>query len=132
MSAEKNLIADFEIFNTWEERYEYIIDMGKALPSMEKSLKTEYTKIDGCMSQVWVHISENNNNITLQADSDAIIVKGLLGIILYLYNNKTKEEINAIQIHDTFKQIGLDKNLAGSRRNGLNNIIHYIHRYCQT
>ena len=83
-----NQIAeDFSYFSCWEEKYEYIIDLGKKLPPMDEALKTEETKVKGCMSQVWlVALEQNDNRLKIIADSDAIIVKGLIALVLKIFD----------------------------------------------
>ena len=129
MNRTENLIDDFQFFDSWEERYEYIIDMGKVLPPMNDALKTEATKVKGCMSQVWLTASYDGDIVLFQADSDAIIVKGLIGVLMRLFNGATKQEILATDINETFKSLGLDTNLAASRRNGLASMVEKIKQY---
>ncbi|MGB1361500.1 MAG: SufE family protein [Alphaproteobacteria bacterium] len=124
-----NLIEDFSFFDTWEEKYEYIIDMGKKLPPMDDALKTDETKVKGCMSQVWLVGFNDGDKITFVADSDAIIVKGLIGLLMKIFNGATKQEINNTDINDLFAKLGLDKNLAGTRRNGLASMVNKIKEY---
>jgi len=126
-----NQIAeDFSFFSCWEEKYEYIIDLGKKLPPMNEALKTEETKVRGCMSQVWlVSIEQDDNTLKILADSDAIIVKGLIALLLKIFDGTNKEEIKQLNISELFKKLELDSNIAGARRNGLANMIEKIKNF---
>lgn len=113
----------------WEKKYEKLIELGKALPAMSDADKIEDLKLKGCQSQVWLKASLSpEGNITFQADSDAIIVKGLVALVLAVYNNETPETI--LETEPVFlKVIGLDKGLSPSRSNGLNSMIKQIKYY---
>ena len=125
-----NLIDDFSFFETWEEKYEYIIDMGKNLSPMDDALKSEESKVKGCMSQVWlVKVENDDGTINLIADSDAIIVKGLIALLLKVYNGQTKKAIQSTDINKLFAGLGLDNNLAGTRRNGLASMVEKIREF---
>jgi cysteine desulfuration protein SufE len=115
----EELIDNFALFSDWEERYKYLIDLGKALPPMADSLKNENTLVKGCTSQVWM-ICETNDvgQYHFTADSDAHIVKGLIAVLLSAYQDKTAEEIGAVNIDQSFRDIGLDQHLSPNRRNG--------------
>ena len=132
MNRVKELIEDFQFFDTWEERYEYIIDMGKNLDAMDDALKTDSTKVQGCMSQVWLTAKYDGDKVLFTADSDAIIVKGLIGILMRLFNGATKQEILDTDIDATFRALGLDTNLAGTRRNGLASMVQRIKQHAST
>ena len=123
-----NQIAeDFSYFSCWEEKYEYIIDLGKKLPPMDEALKTEETKVKGCMSQVWlVALEQNDNKLKIIADSDAIIVRGLIALVLKIFDGASREEIKQVNISELFKKLELDSNIAGTRRNGLASMIEKI------
>ena len=130
MSRIQDLIDDFDFFDSWEEKYEFIIDIGKELPDMDNSLKTDETKVQGCMSQVWLVPHYNTDGtISFSADSDAIIVKGLIGLLMRLFNNSTAQKIIDTDIDNLFIKLGLDSNLAGSRRNGLSAMVDKIKHY---
>ena len=127
MNKEINrLIEEFESFDDWEEKYSYIIELGKKLPKLDEDEKVESNKVSGCVSQVWLVIKQNHEKLYFYADSDAMIVKGLLAIVLRIYSGKTKEEINQIDFMDTFEQLGLKNNLTPSRSNGLFSVIKKI------
>jgi cysteine desulfuration protein SufE len=115
----QDLQENFALFDDWEDRYRYLIDLGKELPAMDDALKTDETIVKGCTSRVWM-ISETSDDgkIHFTADSDAHIVRGLIALVLTAYQDKTPEEIGEIDIEQTFKEIGLDQHLSPNRRNG--------------
>lgn len=115
----EELIVNFSLFDDWEERYKYLIDLGKNLDPMDENLKNEQTLVKGCTSRVWV-ICETNKNGEYHfiADSDAHIVKGLIAVLLSAYEGKTAAEISQVNIDDAFEQIGLNQHLSPNRRNG--------------
>lgn len=125
------LIKDFANLKDWEERYKKIIAMGKALPDLEASLKTEEAKVKGCQSQVWLHAKLNSQGeMIIQGDSDAMIVKGLVALLIYLYSgSKPAEILNTPP--DFLKAMGFEGNLSPSRANGLFSMIKQI-RYFAT
>ena len=113
------IIEDFALFSDWEERYAYIIDMGRNLKPMSESLKTEENFVRGCTSQVWMTVNtDENNKLDLVADSDALIVKGLIGILVRVYEGQTPSEAAEIDIEGLFTKIGLSEHLSPNRRNG--------------
>ena len=115
----EDLTENFALFDDWEERYKYLIDLGKSLPVMAQALKTETTLVKGCTSQVWLICETTAAGIChITADSDAHIVKGLIAILLSAYDGKTADEIAGMDIDAVFKEIGLDQHLSPNRRNG--------------
>lgn len=115
----QELADNFTLFDDWEERYKYLIDLGKQLPDMPDSLKTDETMVNGCTSQVWMICeTDNDGRHHFTADSDAHIVRGLIAILLSAYQGKTSGEIQSIDIEKTFQEIGLDQHLSPNRRNG--------------
>ena len=130
MDAEE-LIDNFEFFDDWEDRYAYLIDLGKNLTPMEDALKTEDNRVKGCMSMVWVVLRpsvERNGGLDIIADSDSAIVRGLVGIVQVLYGGRTPAEMRAVDIDDVFHRIGLDQHLSPNRRNGFYSMIQMIKR----
>ena len=125
-----NLIADIEFFDDWEDKYRYIIDLGKTSPSLSEEDKNEKNKVDGCASQVWflVKQEEENNNKLLyfKGDSDALIVKGLAIILFSIFSGKTPKEIIEIDAFEKLKELNLEKNLTMQRSNGLSAMIKRI------
>lgn len=125
-TRQKELEDILNQFSSWEDRYKKIIDMGKKLPSLDESLKTETNLVKGCQSQVWLHSElSKEGRVLLQADSDALIVKGLVSIILYIYNTATPKEILTTP-PEFMKSLGLETHLSPSRANGLRAMIQKI------
>ncbi len=122
----KDIVDTLSFFDTWEERYKYIIDLGKELPGLGDSGKTEKNLIRGCQSQVWLTSEERDGKLWFDADSDAFIVKGLLGVVLSAYNGKAPAEILAFDIEGYFEQLNLLKHLSATRGNGLRAMVARI------
>ena len=124
------IVSDFELFEDWEEKYAYIIDLGKQLPPMADILKTDDNKVRGCTSQVWMIFKQNpQNRIEFIADSDAVIVRGLIGLLVKIYNGHTPAEARAIDIEELFEKIGLSTHLSPNRRNGFFAMVSRITHY---
>ncbi|WP_421792289.1 SufE family protein [Hyphobacterium sp.] len=122
-----DLIEEFDFLDDWEERYRYLIDMGKALPALPQSEKTEANRVKGCTSRVWLAISPPQNNVfEFQADSDAHIVKGLAALMIRLYSGRAASEIGEIDARSVLEKIGLAEHLSPQRSNGLNSMIARI------
>ncbi len=124
-------IENFSLFDDWEERYRYLIDLGRTLPKMDESLKTEENLVQGCTSRVWVKVEVKDGIITFLADSDAHIVRGLVALLFAAYNNTKISEINDIDIEGAFDQIGLSQNLSPNRRNGFFAMVQKLKSYAQ-
>ena len=122
----EDILDTLSFFDDWEERYKYIIDLGKQLPVMSDSKKTEQYLLRGCQSQVWIDSELNNGVLNFEADSDAHIVRGLLGVVLAAYNHKTPADILAFDIDDYFARIDLVKHLSPTRGNGLRAMVQRI------
>lgn len=125
----EELIENFEFLDSWEDKYRYIIELGEKIPSFDEQYKTEEWKVKGCQSQVWLVPQKNNHKIVFIGDSDAVIVKGLISIVLTIYNNKSPDEIKAIAVKDIFAKLNLEEHLSPSRRNGLGAMIEKINYY---
>lgn len=123
------LIDNFEMLDDWEDKYRYIIELGTNLPPLPEQFKTEEWKVRGCQSQVWLVPSKNGEQINFQGDSDALIVKGLIAIVLMIYNQLTPCEIKNIAVEDIFAKLGLEEHLSPSRRNGLISMTQKIQYY---
>lgn len=122
MTSTDELIENFELLGDWEERYRYIIDLGRKLPPMDDADKNDDTKVDGCMSQVWVKAGFAPGAppvLRIAADSDAFIVKGIVSLLRMIYEGKTAEEVLAVDIEGFFRRIGLVEHLSPTRQNGL-------------
>jgi cysteine desulfuration protein SufE len=123
------VIADFSVFTQWEDRYKKIIEMGKALPELSEDLKTEQNIVKGCQSQVWLHATLNaQGQVVLQGDSDALIVKGLVALLLSVYSGSTPQEILSTP-PEFLKALGFEGNLSPSRANGLHSMLKQIKNY---
>ena len=121
-SIENNLIEDFSMFETWEEKYEYIIDIGKKLAPLGEQFKTEEYKIKGCQSSVWIHSFEKDGKVFYEGDSDAVIVKGLVSLMIQVLSGHTPQEIIDAPL-DFIDKVGLSSHLAQTRSNGLRAMI---------
>ncbi len=123
------IVSDFKELTNWEDRYKQIIKLGKELPELEPSLKVEEAKVKGCQSQVWLHGRLSERGIIIfQGDSDALIVRGLVAILLKVYSESSPQEI--LQSNPQFiKELGFDTNLSPSRTNGLFSMIKQIHHF---
>ena len=128
MCVEKELIDDFALFEDWEDKYRYIIDLGKKLDPIEPCYLTNDYKVDGCISQVWITSSYNSESglLSFKGDSDAFIVKGLIAVLFRLFNKRKPEDILNVDVEAVFTQIGLDEHLSPNRRNGFYSMIETI------
>ncbi|MDA7910108.1 SufE family protein [bacterium] len=122
----EELIETFEDLQEWDERYDFMIDLGRELPALPVELQTEENIVEGCMSTVWL-VTELPDGVeqpmAIQADSDSIIVKGLIVILLAFYSRQTSAEIVDSNVGEFLKQLGLDQHLSPQRRNGLFSMI---------
>ncbi|MBM97157.1 MAG: Fe-S cluster assembly protein SufE [Oceanospirillaceae bacterium] len=122
----EDILDTLGFFDDWEERYKYIIDLGKQLPAMPDEKKVDDHLIRGCQSQVWIDHQIVDGKLVLEADSDAHIVKGLLGVVLAAYNGKTPTEASAFDIDSYFAEIDLIKHLSPTRGNGIRAMVQKI------
>jgi cysteine desulfuration protein SufE len=121
-----DILDTLGFFDSWEDRYKYIIDLGRDLPPMPAALHTEERLVRGCQSQVWIDTRLEDGRLQLTVDSDAFIVKGLLGLVLAAYNNKAPAEVLAFDIDAYFDQLDLLRHLSPSRGNGLRAMVQRI------
>ena len=120
------LINDFSFFENWEDKYQYLIDLGRNVPKMDEKLKVDKNKLKGCQSVVYFSNSVNNDgSINFIANSDAAIVQGLIALMLKVYSGRKPQEILDIDIK-FLEQIGLDEHLSPTRKNGLSSLISSI------
>jgi len=128
----QSIIDDFALLDDWEDRYRYVIELGRALPELPEEERTEATKVRGCASQVWlVSDSETRDGDTVllfRGDSDAHIVRGLIAILLALYSERRPDEILSIDAEDIFREMGLREHLTSQRSNGLSAMLARIRR----
>ncbi|MCO5285051.1 MAG: SufE family protein [Chitinophagaceae bacterium] len=126
--TEAEIVDDFSLFDTWEEKYEYIIDMGKRLPVLDDQYKKEENIIKGCQSTVWLTADYRDGRIYFSADSDAVIVKGLISMLIRVLSGHTPGEILNAKI-DFINEIGMMQHLAQTRSNGLLSMIKQMKNY---
>ena len=122
LEIEQVLIDDFSLFDTWEEKYEYLIDLGKKLGPLDPTYKTEDYKIKGCQSSVWIHSYFKEGRVYFDGDSDAIIVKGLVSLMIMVLSGQAPKEIVEAPL-EFINSIGLSSHLAQTRSNGLRAMI---------
>ena len=123
--TEQEIIDEFSMFDQWDDKYQYIIDLGKSLPPMEEQYKTEDRLIKGCQSRVWLHSELKDGKVFFTADSDAIITKGLVALMIRVLSGHTPDEIIAAKL-DFIDTIGLTKHLSPTRSNGLLSMIRQM------
>jgi cysteine desulfuration protein SufE len=125
---QEEIVDEFSMFDDWEERFQYTIDLGKSLPLIEEQYKTDDNTIKGCQSKVWLHSEEIDEKIIFTADSDAIITKGIIAILIRVFSNQKPEAI--LEADTTFiDKIGLKEQLSPTRANGLVSMIKQIKMY---
>ena len=122
------IIDEFSMFEDWEERYQYMIDLGKSLPLIDEQYKIDNNLIRGCQSKVWIHAEMNNNSIEFTADSDAIITKGIIAILIRVFSNQHPKDIIEANT-DFIDKIGLKEHLSPTRANGLVSMIKQLKMY---
>lgn len=121
-----DIIEDLGFFDDWEERYKYIIDLGKELPPMDSALQTPDRLVKGCQSNVWLEVRREAEKLHFIVDSDAFIVKGLLMLVLAAYEGKSAEDILAFDVDGYFHSLDLERHLSPTRGNGLRAIVAKI------
>ncbi|MBU0560386.1 MAG: SufE family protein [Bacteroidetes bacterium] len=126
--AHSSIVEDFENLGDWEEKYKYIIELGRSLPAFPEDYRTAKNKIEGCQSQVWMNSKFEKGKVFFEADSDAMIVKGLIAILLKVYSGFTPDEILSTP-PEFMKKIGIDNHLSLTRKNGLGAMLKQIKMY---
>lgn len=126
--TEEEIIDAFSLFDTWEEKYEYIIDLGKKLPPLDEKYKVPENIIKGCQSTVWLVADSSEGKIFFKADSDAVIVKGLVSMLISVLSGHTADEILNAKF-DFIREIGMMNHLAQTRSNGLLAMIKQMKNY---
>ncbi|MEE4281453.1 MAG: SufE family protein [Pseudomonadales bacterium] len=121
-----DIVENLGFFDSWEDRYRYIIDLGRELPPMPEDMRSEQRLVRGCQSQVWIDVTESDDRLLMNVDSDAFIVKGLLAVVLAAYNNKTPAAILKFNIDAYFEELGLMQHLSPTRGNGLQAMVSRI------
>ena len=126
--TQNEIIEEFALFDEWMDKYEHIIELGKDLPIIADQYKTEENLIKGCQSRVWLHAELVDNNIIFSADSDAIITKGIIGLVIRVFSNQTPKNIAESELF-FIDQIGLKEHLSPTRSNGLLAMVKQIKMY---
>lgn len=119
---QKEIVEDFAIYDDWMEKYEYIIELGRDLPIIEEEKKTKDRIIEGCQSQVWLDSSFEDGKMHFKADSDAIITKGIIGLLIRVLDDEKPEDIAKCDLH-FIQEIGLHEHLSPTRSNGLASMV---------
>lgn len=127
----EELIENFELLEDWEDKYRYLIDLGNELEPLPAELKTDEFKVMGCQSQVWLVPEFKDGQLSFKGDSDAIIVKGLIAVVLTIFKGKSASEILNFDLDSVFAKLGLKEHLSPSRRNGLLSMIEKIRFYAE-
>ena len=122
----EELLQNFELLCDWEDKYRYLIELGEKLPPYPETDKNDAHKVEGCQSQVWITHKTENNLHYFSATSDSQIVKGLQAVLITLINGKTTQEIQQLNLHDIFRQLGLEEHLSPTRRNGFAAMVNRI------
>lgn len=134
MPSIDDILADLEFLDDWEDRYRYVIDLGRALPAFPDDARTDVNKVRGCASQVWLLTQPVNGaqsgarTLSFEGDSDAMIVKGLIAILIAVYSGRTAEAILAEDIEALFTRLGLREHLTQQRSNGFASMVARIRR----
>lgn len=117
-----------EFLDDWEDRYKFVIDLGGDLPALDDAEKTKLAKVEGCVSQVWLVVDEKENNqLVFRGDSDAMIVKGLVAIVVSLFSNKSPQEVIDTPAQTILEGLGLNEHLTSQRANGLRSMIDRVY-----
>ncbi|MAR39861.1 MAG: Fe-S metabolism protein SufE [Flavobacteriales bacterium] len=125
---QEEILEDFDMFEDWIQKYEYLIDLGKDLPAIDEKYKIEENLIKGCQSRVWLHAEENSGNIIFSADSDAIMTKGIVALLIRLLSGQSANDIAHADL-DFINKIGLKEQLSATRANGLLSMIKQMKLY---
>ena len=129
--AQQDIISDFSLFDNWLDRYQYLIDLGKALPPMDEAEKTDDILLHGCQSRVWLIIEGNADEMIIRANSDAAIVSGLIALLIRVYSGSSAQQILNCQ-PEFIAAIGLQQHLSATRANGLHAMLVAINKAAQT
>ena len=127
----QKIIQDFSGLTSWEERYKKIIQLGKDCPPLDKKYKTKEWIVKGCQSQVWLYVYQKNGHVIFEADSDALITKGLLALLLKYYSDLSPEEIRSTPVPSFLEKLDLKNHLTPTRVGGLFSMLKQIQYYAQ-
>ena len=122
------IIEDFNMFDNWIEKYEYLIDLGKEMPQIDKNQKVDSNLIKGCQSRVWLSATKLNGKIIFAADSDAIMTKGIIALLINVLSNQSAHDVSHADLY-FIKKIGLNEQLSATRANGLSSMIKQMKIY---
>jgi len=125
---EEEIVDEFNMFDSWIDKYDYLIDLGKSLPKIDSIYKTQENIITGCQSQVWLHAEKEDNKVVFTADSDAIMTKGIIAMLIRVLSGQKAENIINTNL-DFINKIGLNEQLSQTRANGLNSMIKQMKIY---
>ncbi|MEE4187453.1 MAG: SufE family protein [Roseobacter sp.] len=125
-AAFEELVEDFEFLDDWEDRYRLVIEEGKAMPPLDAALKVPATKVDGCASQVWLHVTPKDGIMQFEGESYAMIVNGLIAVLRRLYNGVSLEDVKKIDARAEMARLGLNDHLSAQRSNGLRAMIERL------
>jgi cysteine desulfuration protein SufE len=128
--AREAIVEEFSILGDWMQRYEYIIELGRKLPGLPESMRVESHRVQGCQSRVWFYAHREDDLIHYRADSDAMIVRGLIALLLRVYSGRRPDEILATT-PAFLEALGLGSHLSGSRANGLHAMVRRIHAFAR-
>jgi cysteine desulfuration protein SufE len=128
LEIENEIIEEFSLFDSWDDKYEYIIDLGKKLPELGAEHKKDENRVRGCQSTVWLVADYNNGKVYFKADSDAVIVKGLISMLIRVLSGHTPDEIIEAKL-GFIQQIGMTTHLAQTRSNGLLSMVKQMKNY---
>ena len=126
--TEKEIVEEFSLFDSWDDKYEYIIDLGKKLPELEDQHKIDDNRVRGCQSTVWLVADYKNGKVLYKADSDAVIVKGLISMLIRVLSGHTPDEITQAPL-DFIQKIGMTTHLAQTRSNGLLSMVKQMKNF---
>jgi len=126
--TEKEIVEEFSLFDSWDDKYEYIIDLGKKLQPLEDKYKIDENRVRGCQSTVWLVADHHNGKVLYKAESDAVIVKGLISLLIRVFSGHTPDEIITAKL-DFIQQIGMTAHLAQTRSNGLLAMVKQMKHY---
>lgn len=127
-SLEEEIVENFSLFDSWDEKYEYIIDLGKKLPALEQAYKKDENKVRGCQSTVWLVAHYEDGLVKFKADSDAVIVKGLISMLIQVLSDHTPDEIIQAKL-GFIDKIGMTTHLAQTRSNGLLSMVKQMKNF---
>lgn len=129
--AQTDLVGEFQFFDDWMDRYQYLIDLGRKLPEFKEEWRTDAHRVQGCQSQVWLRASGDAQQLHFEATSDSAIVSGLIALLMRIYNDRSASEI-LTTAPDFITEIGLDSHLSATRSNGLSAMLKRIKAHAAT